>query len=138
MKDDDNRVRHIAGQPLPDGRRTIQVASDAHWNPIEIIVIPYEPKDGDVTYRKWHKLIDGRMVPQYEELTHFEIVNDDLTAEYYERYISQNCIEAFMQQRLRPRRDENDFTYPKDDIVNDTHRMAVRHYISLPVSFPTQ
>lgn len=158
-------LKDICEQP-PNGKtKMIAFTSDICDKPIEVEVMRFEPRRGDVTKRYWTVVCGDKLVHRSKELAPFCLVDIQKTAAEFELYIEANWENAFLRhstellthdddgylvddesnaatddasehESFNSKSLRSDESVAKPDFIEKTHRVAYLHFLDLPVSTP--
>lgn len=113
--------------------RTITYTLGACDEPITIKVTPFIPENGDVTARYWTvtNKQTGIEYRKSKELEPYCLVDIYDTAAYFERYVRDNALSAFLTHGTPSMSFD---TEEENDVIQQTYMMALHHYLGMKAS----
>ncbi|KAF9776451.1 hypothetical protein IL306_005359 [Fusarium sp. DS 682] len=108
---------------------TIEVSQNLCGKPLRINVVPFKPRDGDVTARYWTDCHFGKETFKKKELATYCLENIYDTAESVRQYTIDNALPAFIHTTKEERVAEQGDGGP----IFRTYSTAMRRYMELHV-----
>ena len=127
-------MKDVGDRIDPQDIRTIQFTIGVFDRPITVEVVKFSARSGDVTARYWtvREGPRGDEVRKKKDLEPYCLANIWETANYFEKYITENAVPAMLKCNLGPSWLGSGAM--AQDVIKRTHVAAVHYYLSLEVS----